>query len=197
MRTSKMPHISIIPAIENSGKNNHHPAVTYIKNYLQEKQLASAEVLDPGVLQLPGLATKRKGRELKAMVKKIKSSSGIFIVTPEFNGEYPEPLKHMIDFLYDEWDHKPVAISTVQNDKRQHAQVIKSLQFSLWKVNSWTVPVSFAVSEHSVASHSTDLSIQSSQSQGAADPREMEFNQVLDNYCHKYIQLCTRIQYAV
>jgi NAD(P)H-dependent FMN reductase len=194
MKSRKMPHISIIPAIENSGEKDQ-PAVNYIKNYLQEQQLASAEVLDPGAFQ--ALSSAKKNRSVKAIVKKLRSSSGIFVVAPEFNGEYPDPLKHMIDFLYDEWDHKPVAISTVHTDRRHHAQVIKSLQFSLWKVNSWTVPVSFSVSEHSVASHSTDLSVQSSQSQVIRDPREMEFNEVLNNYCNKYIQLCTRVQYAV
>ena len=193
-----MPHISIIPAMETSDPANNG-AVTYIKNYLQQHHLASTEVLDFEHLNFGrqfGQPMAKPSREVKKLVRKIRSSEGILIVTPEFNGEYPNNLKNMIDFLYEEWNHKPVAISTVSDDFTNHSQIIKSLQFSLWKVNSWTLPVSFQVPDQ-IASRSTDLSIQSSVSHRMQPEQEAEFQQVFNNYCNKYIQLCTRVQYAV
>ncbi|MFM9945046.1 MAG: NADPH-dependent FMN reductase, partial [Bacteroidia bacterium] len=77
--------------------------------------------------------------------KKIKSSDGIIIVTPEYNGGYPASLKNAIDLLFDEWYHKPIAISTVSDGIFGGSQVLTSLQFSLWKIKAWVVPAMFPV----------------------------------------------------
>ncbi len=90
-----------------------------------------------------------------------------------------------------------MAISTVSDDESKH-QVISSLQFALWKVNSWTLPVSFAVPDMPEANRSSDILHPDHQSRQATIPvEESEFQQVFNNYCNKYIQLCTRIEYAV
>lgn len=77
--------------------------------------------------------------------EKIKSSSGVIIVTPEYNGGYPASLKNAVDILYNEWRRKPVAISTVSDGIFGGTQVITSLQFSLWKIRACTVPAMFPV----------------------------------------------------
>jgi NAD(P)H-dependent FMN reductase len=51
----------------------------------------------------------------------------------------------VVDLLYDEWYHKPVAISTVSDGRFGGSQVITSLQFSLWKMKAFTVPAMFPV----------------------------------------------------
>lgn len=76
---------------------------------------------------------------------KIKSSDGVLMVTPEYNGGYPASLKNVIDLLYDEWYRKPIAISTVSDGIFGGSQVITSLQFSLWKIHAWTVSAMFPV----------------------------------------------------
>ena len=40
----------------------------------------------------------------------IDASDAIIIVTPEYNGFFPAPLKNAIDFLFAEWENKPMAI---------------------------------------------------------------------------------------
>jgi NAD(P)H-dependent FMN reductase len=195
MKSRRIPHISIIPAIE---KTTNDGAVNYINNYLQQQHLASTEILDLQNLRFPIQKLEKPGKELKSLVKKIKSSAGILIVASEFEGEYPAHLRNMIDFLYDQWDHKPVAISTVANDEAHQAQIIRSLQFSLWKVNSWTVPVSFEIPLKIEASRSSDVHDRRFEIRQANDnPIESEFQAVFNNYCNKYIQLCTRVEYAV
>ena len=76
---------------------------------------------------------------------RIQSADGVLIVTPEYNGGYPASLKNVVDLLYSEWDHKPVAISTVSDGIFGGTQVITSLQFSLWKIGAWTIPAMFPV----------------------------------------------------
>ena len=77
--------------------------------------------------------------------EKIGTADGVLIVTPEYNGGYPASLKNAIDLLYDEWHRKPVAISTASDGYFGGSQVIISLQFTLWKMHAWTVPVMFPV----------------------------------------------------
>jgi NAD(P)H-dependent FMN reductase len=76
---------------------------------------------------------------------KIKSSEGIIIVTPEYNGGYPASLKNAIDLLYEEWRHKPIAIVTVSSGPFGGSQALVSLQFTLWKMMAWTIPAMFSV----------------------------------------------------
>jgi NAD(P)H-dependent FMN reductase len=77
---------------------------------------------------------------------KIKSADAVIIVAPEYNGGYPASLKNAIDLLYDEWYHKPVAISTVSSGNFGGVQVIMQLQFILWKMKAITVPAMFPIS---------------------------------------------------
>jgi len=72
--------------------------------------------------------------------EKIKSSDGVIIVTPEYNGSIPASLKNVIDLLYEEWHHKATAISTVSSGLFGGSQALVTLQFVLWKMHAWTVP---------------------------------------------------------
>jgi NAD(P)H-dependent FMN reductase len=47
--------------------------------------------------------------------------------------------------LYDEWFHKPVAISTVSTGSFGGSQALITLQFVLWKMHAWTVPALFPI----------------------------------------------------
>jgi NAD(P)H-dependent FMN reductase len=40
---------------------------------------------------------------------RINSADAFIIVTPEYNYSYTAPVKNALDFLYNEWNHKPVA----------------------------------------------------------------------------------------
>lgn len=76
---------------------------------------------------------------------KIKSSEGIIIVTPEYNGGFPASLKNVIDLLYDEWHGKPICLCTVSSGIFGGTQALVSLQFILWKIGAWTVTNMFPV----------------------------------------------------
>lgn len=47
--------------------------------------------------------------EVKEWSRKIEEADAFVIVTPEYNHGYPAPLKNAIDWLFKEWNRKPVA----------------------------------------------------------------------------------------
>ncbi len=144
-----MPAIIIISSSVRIGRNSHRVAL-YFKQYIEQQKLATIEILDLFDYQFPIFEErlrlqKKPSEKLIAFADKIKAADGIIVVTPEYNGGYPASLKNVLDVLYAEWYHKPVAISTVSDGSFGGTQVITSLQFSLWKMKAWTIPAMFPV----------------------------------------------------
>jgi NAD(P)H-dependent FMN reductase len=144
-----MPNISIISSSVRAGRNSHRVAL-YLKNYLEEKGLATVEILDLNKYKFPLFDERLQFQKspipgVLEFSEKIKLSDGVIIVTPEYNGGYPASLKNVIDLLYNDWNRKPIAISTVSEGSYGGTQVITSLQFVLWKIRAWTVPALFPV----------------------------------------------------
>jgi NAD(P)H-dependent FMN reductase len=144
-----MLNISIISSSVRTGRKSHRVAL-YFKRYLEENEFAWVEILDLNTYDFPIFKERLRFQKspLPAALEfagKIKSADGIIIVTPEYNGGYPPSIKNAIDLLYDEWYHKPVAISTVSNGSFGGTQVLISLQFTLWKMKAWTIPAMFPV----------------------------------------------------
>jgi NAD(P)H-dependent FMN reductase len=144
-----MPHIAIISASVRTGRNSHRVAL-YFKNYLTKENTATAEILDLNVYQFPLFNERLKYQtnpspDVLDFAERIKKADGIIIVTPEYNGGYPASIKNVIDLLYPEWFHKPIAIATASDGSFGGTQVITSLLFTLWKIRAWVVPAMFPV----------------------------------------------------
>jgi len=142
-------YIAIISSSVRRDRKSHRVAL-YFKKYLEENKLAGAEILDLNEYNFPLFDERLRYQKSPStnvidFAQKIKSADGIIIITPEYNGGYPASIKNAIDLLYDEWHHKPVAISTVSDGNFGGTQVITSLQFSLWKMRAWTVTAMFPV----------------------------------------------------
>lgn len=144
-----MRHIVIISSSVRIKRNSNRVAV-YFKKYIEYNKLATVEIVDLNTYQFPifnerlRLQTNPSAQTLE-FAKKIIAASGIIMVTPEYNGGYPAALKNVIDLLYHEWHRKPIAISTVSAGSFGGTQVLTSLQFTLWKMQAWTVPATFPV----------------------------------------------------
>ncbi|HTA60915.1 MAG TPA: NAD(P)H-dependent oxidoreductase [Bacteroidia bacterium] len=142
-------NIVIISASVRTGRNSNRVA-TFFKNYIEANNIASTEILDLQQYQFPIFDERLKFQKNPSpttieFAQKIKSTDGVIIVTPEYNGGYPASLKNVVDLLIDEWKKKPIAISTVSAGAFGGTQVITSLQFSLWKMQAWVVPAMFPV----------------------------------------------------
>lgn len=144
-----MRRISIISSSVREGRKSHSIAL-YFQNYLAENKLARTEIIDLKVYSFPIFEGTLKtmidpAENVLEFAAKIKSSDGIIIVTPEYNGGYPASLKNAIDLLYEEWKHKPIGIVTVSSGPFAGSQALVSLQFTLWKMMAWTIPAMFSV----------------------------------------------------
>jgi NAD(P)H-dependent FMN reductase len=146
-----MPHIAIISASVRLKRNSHRVAL-YLKTFLEDKQLATVALLDLAEYNFPVFTERLKLQTAPTIpvldfAEKIQSADGVIIVTPEYNGGYPACLKNVIDLLLDEWHRKPVAIATVSTGSFGGMNVITSLQYSLWKIQAWTVPAMLPVAK--------------------------------------------------
>ena len=139
-----MPQIVIISPSVRKGRNSHRVAL-YFANFIKETNIADAEILDLLKYNFP-LFDERliyqtsPSAKAAGFAQKVRSADGVIIITPEYNGGYPASLKNAVDLLTDEWWRKPVAFVPVSDGNFAGSQVIISLQFSLWKLGSITVP---------------------------------------------------------
>ncbi len=144
-----MAHISILSSSVRDGRKSHRVAL-YLQHYIQENKLAESEIIDLREYKFPVFderlrLQKNPTEMMMQFAEKIKLSDGVIIVTPEYNGSIPASLKNVIDLLYDEWHHKPIAISTVSSGQFGGSQALITLQFVLWKMHAWTVPASLPI----------------------------------------------------
>ncbi|WP_236973701.1 NADPH-dependent FMN reductase [Membranihabitans maritimus] len=127
-----------------------HRVALFFENYIQENDLGTSEIFDLDKADFPlfdeRLSNKKNPSDkMLQFSEDVQKNDAIIIVTPEYNGGYPASLKNAIDLLYPEWYKKPTAIATVSDGNFGGTQVIYSLQFSLWKMRAWVVPVRFPV----------------------------------------------------
>lgn len=59
--------------------------------------------------EVPPQFDKYQNAHTLAWAKTIDESDGFVFVTPEYNHSFNAPLKNAIDYLYKEWNHKPVS----------------------------------------------------------------------------------------
>jgi len=144
-----MGHISILSSSVRDGRKSHRVAL-YLQHYIKENKLAESEIIDLREYKFPVFDERlRVQRNPTAMMnqfaEKIKLSDGVIIVTPEYIGSIPAGLKNVIDLLYEEWHHKPIAVSTISSGHFGGSQALVTLQSVLWKMHAWTVPASLQI----------------------------------------------------
>lgn len=144
-----MKKIAIISASVREGAKSPRVA-RYFKRYLEDNQLAQADIIDLAAYQFPVFTERLRFQQQPAaatleFAERIRAVDAVLIVTPEYNGGYPASLKNVIDLLIDEWKRKPIAISMVSAGPFAGTQVITSLLFTLWKIGATMVPAMFPV----------------------------------------------------
>lgn len=142
-----MKTIAILSSSVRRGRRSHRVAL-YLDRFLRENYDVKTDIIDLDEYDFPLFEerlkyTENPTAEMEDYTKRLNNADGVIIVTPEYNGGYPASLKNALDFHYDEWRRKPVAIATVSNGIFGGSQVITSLQFVLWKMKAWTVPAMF------------------------------------------------------
>jgi NAD(P)H-dependent FMN reductase len=118
-----MLKIKVILGSIREGRFGEQPA-HWIVDELKKNSNLEVELLDLRDYQLPMFdeavpPAMNKGNymhpEAKAWAEKIAEADGFVIVTPEYNRGYSSALKNNIDYVYNEWNKKPVAFVAYGN----------------------------------------------------------------------------------
>lgn len=110
-----MVKIKIIAGSTRPGRFNIQPA-TWIYDIAKERDDMEVELVDLAEVNLPLLDEeippsqgKYEHEHTKKWAAKIAEADGFVFVTPEYNHSIPAALKNAIDFVYAEWNFKPVS----------------------------------------------------------------------------------------
>jgi NAD(P)H-dependent FMN reductase len=109
-----MFNVKIIIASTRTGRKG--PAVAeWFYNVCKAESAFNVQLLDLAVINLPFLDEPKHPKlkeytheHTKQWSNTIDEADAIVIVTCEYNFGYPAPLKNALDYLYQEWNYKPV-----------------------------------------------------------------------------------------
>lgn len=110
-----MKKIKIITSTTREGRKGISIA-RWIKAFAQRDNQYDIELLDLAEINLPMMDEpnhprlgKYQHEHTKAWSAKIAEADAFIIVLAEYNFGYPAPIKNAIDYLFNEWQNKPVA----------------------------------------------------------------------------------------
>ncbi len=110
-----MLELKIIIASTRPGRKG--PAVgKWIYDLASKKGTFNVDLVDLAEVNLPMMDEPNHPRiqqyqhdHTRVWSQRIAAADAIIIVTSEYNYGYPAPLKNALDYLYNEWNYKPVA----------------------------------------------------------------------------------------
>lgn len=107
--------ITVLTGSNRPGRFNIQPA-RWIADLAKSNEDIEVNLVDLQELQLPFLdesvppsMNNYSHAHTKAWSKVVNESDGFIFVTPEYNHSYSAVLKNALDFLFHEWNYKPVA----------------------------------------------------------------------------------------
>lgn len=107
--------IKILTGSVRPGRFNIQPA-TWIYEIAKKRSDISVELIDLEKVNLPFLdepvppsMNQYSKEHTKAWSKTISETDGFIFVTPEYNHSYSPVLKNAIDYVWHEWNYKPVS----------------------------------------------------------------------------------------
>ncbi|MDL2077923.1 NAD(P)H-dependent oxidoreductase [Streptomyces sp. GXMU-J15] len=98
------------------GSNRHGrfgPVVAdWLLEHVERREGLTPEVVDVAALDLPTsfARTAQAAAALADVTPKLARADAFVVLTPEYNHSYPAGLKNLIDWHYEEWRAKPVAL---------------------------------------------------------------------------------------
>lgn len=120
------------------GASREHRKSIFAANIIVEelqKTGVSVDLVDLKVLEMPFVQEETgfyKGvfphKNVQIWSEKAKAADAFVIVTPEYNHGYPGVLKNALDWLYSEFDKKPVGLVGVSSGLVGGARVIEQLR---------------------------------------------------------------------
>lgn len=111
-----MFNVKIITSTTREGRKGTAIA-NWVTGLAAKSEGINAELLDLAEINLPLMDEPHHPRmqqyqheHTKRWSEKIRAADGFIIVLAEYNFGYPAPIKNALDYLFNEWRHKPVGI---------------------------------------------------------------------------------------
>ncbi len=130
-----MLNIPVILGSVREGRMSVHPArlmVQKIQTLGHKAQLVDFKELPLPFMNSPvvpsGLGKKYPDANVQAWSGIADAADAFVIVSPEYNHGYPAVLKNALDWLYPEFEHKPVGLVGVSNGPVGGARMIENLR---------------------------------------------------------------------
>lgn len=117
-----------------------HQVALELKKRLESKghEVALIDVLKENLAPTasPNLDSKR----VESISQKLHYGEGLLVVSPEYNGCMPGPLKNLLDNFFLEYQNKPVAVIGVSSGALGGILVVKKLQEYFTKMGAFVLP---------------------------------------------------------
>lgn len=141
-----------IPVILGSIRRNRESAkvAKFALDWLRKLEGVTTELLDLKELNLPMMEERLRFRDdgppsVVLFSSKIREADSILIVTPEYNGGYPGVLKNALEYLKDEYRHKPFGIITVSAVETAGILCLVSLRQIVLQMGGLPIPAALMV----------------------------------------------------
>jgi NAD(P)H-dependent FMN reductase len=142
-----------IPVLLGSIRRNRESikVARFVLNCLQQLGSVRTELLDLKEMNLPMMEERLRFRKdpppaVLLFSSKVKQADSILIVTPEYNGGYPGVLKNALEYLKDEYRHKPFGVITVSAVETGGILCLVSLRQVILQMGGVPIPASLMVS---------------------------------------------------
>lgn len=142
-----------IPVLLGSVRRNRESikVARFALDCLQLLGCVRTELLDLKEMNLPMMEERLRFRndpppEVILFGAKVRQADSLLIVTPEYNGGYPGVLKNALEYLKDEYRHKPFGIITVSAVETGGILCLVSLRQVVLQMGGLPIPVSLLVS---------------------------------------------------
>jgi NAD(P)H-dependent FMN reductase len=142
-----------IPVLLGSVRRNRESikVARFALDCLQLLGCVRTELLDLKEMNLPMMEERLRFRndpppEVILFGSKVRQADSLLIVTPEYNGGYPGALKNALEYLKDEYRHKPFGIITVSAVETGGILCLVSLRQVVLQMGGLPIPVSLLVS---------------------------------------------------
>ncbi len=131
-------NIVILSTSIRNGRNSHRAAL-YLNDYINSETEANAEIFDLLEADFPLFKERLQFLDnppagAVEYADKIDSADAIIVVSPEYNGGYPAAFKNAFDFLYSQWQGKPIGLVSASSGRFGGSQVIQKLQLLYTKL---------------------------------------------------------------
>lgn len=134
-----------IPVLLGSSRSERRSAqvAAFIVSQVEGKEMTT-ELLDVRTMDLPHYEEAYESLpQAKQWSEIMQRADGLIVVSPEYNHSFPGVLKNTLDYLYDEYRHKPIGI--VGTSKSQMGGVRMVEQLRLVAIELHMVPIRNAV----------------------------------------------------